>query len=700
MALTLMAMGGLASAASASPPDDIYCATNGPGDGFGCLNAPYTTTGTAYGNWNLGTWAETRYGGSLDNAGHNCTRYVAFRLADNGLGDTGTWGDGGNWPNHFAVGAGKNTTPTVGSVASWPYKNHVGYVDRVQVVDGVTWVFITEDSISGWTKATWYSSADSSTYPVWFLHPYDVLLTADEAPVISGSAKVGETLRVQRGSWPVEPTSVTYEWFNGTTSLGIGDHYVVQDTDLWDDITVVETATVPGWATAPTRSDARTVTAHQFEGMAAATVAGVPHVGNVLSANLATTNSGYRLKWQWLRDGASIPNAIDESYTVTNDDLGKQLSVEITLTAVGYEDKTVRSGWTAAVEPAAVVLSGVTISGTAQYGATLTASATLGTQGANLAYQWYRNGFPISGAQGPTYPVGLSDIGTSITVAATASKTTYLTSTRISQPVVPVAAPISMSGVTISGTARVFSTLTANVSVSTVGTSVAYQWYRNGTTLVGTGSSYSPTMSDNGAVISVNVTVSKSGYATAYRYSSGVSVAPASMGTFYVTVQGTNRVEYTLSSAVTSATPGVSLTYNWKRNGSVVGTAANYTLQPADIGQSMTLTVTGTKSGYATSTSTYGIGTTAGYLSYSFSGSPSAISGVAKVGNTLTATSGLQTSGITMTYEWFRGTTKVGASKTYKLVAADKGAKMTVKITYDGTGYQKTTSTSPAVTVS
>ncbi|SNV63819.1 N-acetylmuramoyl-L-alanine amidase [Corynebacterium cystitidis DSM 20524] len=105
---------------------------------YGCLAfsgyRPYTNT-----------WADTRYYGGV----HNCTRYVAYRLAKGGVPDQGTWGNAYEWW-HRAPGA-KNNTPAVGAIAYWSSDwtsrhwghsyGHVGVVEKVNA-DGsieVTW---------------------------------------------------------------------------------------------------------------------------------------------------------------------------------------------------------------------------------------------------------------------------------------------------------------------------------------------------------------------------------------------------------------------------------------------------------------------------------------------------------------------------------------------------------------------------------
>jgi hypothetical protein len=63
-------------------------------------------------------------------------------------------------------------------------------------------------------------------------------------------------------------------------------------------------------------------------------------------------------------------------------------------------------------------------------GSTLTAVAPAYFQsGVTTGYQWQVNGAPVSGATGSTYQVKSADLGKSITVVVTGTKTDYLPST-------------------------------------------------------------------------------------------------------------------------------------------------------------------------------------------------------------------------------------------------------------------------------
>ena len=127
-----------------------------------------------------------------------------------------------------------------------------------------------------------------------------------------------------------------------------------------------------------------------------------------------------------------IPGATASTYTVAAADVGSTLQVAVTAsnsagqgTAVSAPTATV----TAATGSAPANTSPPTVSGSAQSGQTLTASAGTwsGTQPISYAYQWQRCDVSggscagIAGATGATYVVASGDIGSTLRVAVTAS---------------------------------------------------------------------------------------------------------------------------------------------------------------------------------------------------------------------------------------------------------------------------------------
>ena len=77
------------------------------------------------------------------------------------------------------------------------------------------------------------------------------------------------------------------------------------------------------------------------------------------------------------------------------------------------------------------------------------------------------------------------------------------------------------------------------------------------------------------------------------------------------------------------------------------------------------------------------------------------IKGTATVGHMLTASIATHTAGATLSYQWQRGGAVVaGATKsTHTVVAADKGKKLTVKVTEKKAGYLTVALTSAAKAV-
>jgi hypothetical protein len=79
-----------------------------------------------------------------------------------------------------------------------------------------------------------------------------------------------------------------------------------------------------------------------------------------------------------------------------------------------------------------------TISGKPTVGNTLTATAGTWTSDAQLAYQWLRNGKPISGATGTTYQAVSTDLGHRLSLRVTGTLAGYSTATATSASTTPV----------------------------------------------------------------------------------------------------------------------------------------------------------------------------------------------------------------------------------------------------------------------
>jgi surface antigen/chitodextrinase len=143
------------------------------GGSTSCFSYGYACTPGYTGANASGTWAWTYYGGTwaqTPNGYHNCTLYVAWRLAESGMPSPGkSWGNAYQWAGSLGDG---NHTPTVGSVAWWGVTNatpmgHVAYVEQVSGSN----VFIRADNYdttAGYTTSGWVAA---SSVPL-FLHPH------------------------------------------------------------------------------------------------------------------------------------------------------------------------------------------------------------------------------------------------------------------------------------------------------------------------------------------------------------------------------------------------------------------------------------------------------------------------------------------------------------------------------------------------
>jgi hypothetical protein len=249
---------------------------------------------------------------------------------------------------------------------------------------------------------------------------------------------------------------------------------------------------------------------------------------------------------------------------------------------------------------------------------------------------------------------------------------------------------------TISGTARVGAVLTAVPGSWSPSASFTYAWKR-GATVVGTSNAYTPTSADRGSALTVTVTGSASGYTSVSKVSAATALV--GYGIFasspVPTVSGTARVGAVLTAVPGSWSPSATFTYAWKRGTTVVGTSNAYTPTAADRGFALTVTVTGSASGYTSVSKVSAATASVGYGVFASSPVPT-VSGTARVGSVLTAVAGSWSPSATFTYAWKRGTTVVGTSSTYTPTSADRGSALTLTVTGSATGYTSAATVSVA----
>lgn len=345
------------------------------------------------------------------------------------------------------------------------------------------------------------------------------------------------------------------------------------------------------------------------------------------------------------------------------------------------------------------------ITGTPAVGEELTATpGEWRTEDVSLTYQWLADGNRITGATSPGYVLTAAELGKRIKVRVTGSKTGYSAVTATSAATAAVAKGTLAAGTpSISGTVKVGSTLTAGPGAwSPQPDGFAYQWLRDGSPAAGaTGTTYVLQPADLGGTISVVVTGSKTGYEPAVKTSAATAaVAAGSLTTATPTISGTAKVGQTLSAATGTWGPApVTLAYQWLRAGVAItgATKATYVLQAADVGKAMSVKVTGKKTGYTTVSKTSAV--TAKVANGTLTSPTPTIKGTAKVGKTLTVTTGTWgPQPVTLKYQWFRSGTAIAkaTSATYKLVSKDKGKVITVKVTGSKSGFTTVTKASAA----
>jgi predicted outer membrane repeat protein len=350
-----------------------------------------------------------------------------------------------------------------------------------------------------------------------------------------------------------------------------------------------------------------------------------------------------------------------------------------------------------------------TVSTVAEVGVPLTVSeGTWTPSDVTFDYQWYRGPSKIDGATSRSYTPVDADLGMALSVQVTGLKDGYTSTTVSSNQTDPVTMQGDVQNSTppsVPAAAAVGAPITVSEgSWSPTGVTFTYQWYRGASVIPdATARTYTPVQADVGAHLSVVVTASKTGYNPYTASSNATNAVVASFGNAQnaaaPTIGGVAAVGSTLTeSSGGSWSPGnVSLARQWLRNGVPIpgATGTSYVLSDADFGASVSLRVTASAPGYspASATSAGTPAVAAGTLSTAGTGT---VKGRLKVGKRVTAIPPACTPAPTaIAYQWLRnGKPIANATKIkYKLKRADKGKKISVRMTLNRTAYNAKTVT-------
>jgi hypothetical protein len=254
------------------------------------------------------------------------------------------------------------------------------------------------------------------------------------------------------------------------------------------------------------------------------------------------------------------------------------------------------------------------------FGETLRAVTGTWSNAPGFTYQWKRSGSTAVIGTLANYTLTAADIGKTITVTVVGTKTGFTTLRKTSAATLAVVTATFATSPTptITGTATFGQTLRAVTGDWSNTPGFTYEWRRSGsTTVIGTADSYTLAVADIGKAITVTVIGTKAGFTT-LRNSSAATPAVVSARfttTANPSIAGASQIGVTVIANTAGWDPssGVTFTYVWKRadisggTGTVIdGAISNsYRIVAADKGKYISVTVTASKAGY-TSVSTTG----------------------------------------------------------------------------------------------
>jgi hypothetical protein len=311
-----------------------------------------------------------------------------------------------------------------------------------------------------------------------------------------------------------------------------------------------------------------------------------------------------KLTYTWLRDGEEVGEG--SKYLLTAEDYGKDVRPLISVTKKGVAPYSIL-GKAFEVSQGLLTKAPVpSIKGKAIVANTLTSTTKDWIEGAELAYQWYRDGEAIDGADSDSYDLTGYDAETKITVGITGTLEGYESIEKVSLPVTVALGTLKYEDKPlIEGSFVTGGILEVNPGTWLEEAEVTIDWIRDGDVFY-TGAAdentYELDINDFQSKVGVRINVSAIGYkSTSFTIKSRV----VKQGTFEAptpVVTGDAVVGETLLAETGEYPEGTEFSYAWKRNGRVVQgfTTTAFTLNTRDLGTTISVKVIAKIPGYKT----------------------------------------------------------------------------------------------------
>ena len=189
---------------------------------------------------------------------------------------------------------------------------------------------------------------------------YETVNLTTATPKITGTAKVGNVLTANPGTWKPAPVDLSYQWKVGgkAVSGATASTFTVPasangKSTKGKTITVTVRGSKTGYLSASKTSKAtKKVKAGTLAGVTP-TITGIGTVGQILTATTGTwAPAPVTLSYQWYRNGKKIKNAKSLTYTLVKADKGKKITIKATGKKTGYTTLTKTSKKTGKVKAA------------------------------------------------------------------------------------------------------------------------------------------------------------------------------------------------------------------------------------------------------------------------------------------------------------------------------------------------------------